>query len=286
MKEKSMYFQRGQIWWLERDANEMTPHVMESKDRYYLVLSCTENNQSAPIANVCVISSKKYDGYPMHVPFTMPSGKYSIIECEHIYTKSITKFKKGQYAGVVPDHIMDRVNVALARQLSIQQYIPGYEAIEDMIVKIAQLKKEQMFSPREVTDDTVLSICKRISDIFEIEPYSESQQVIEEPQVVEEVKVTEDVKIIEEVKTIDEVSEGKVKQVKPKKRKSKKSKTKKIVNTRAGKPKRTYNRWTEERVIQFLYDCDAMTLEEVANKYNLSNAESAYKTKCRLLKVK
>lgn len=265
MNRKACLFARGQIWYLKRDTNEVTPHVMESKDRYYLVVSCKENNENAPIANVCVISSKDYDHRPMHVKITMPSGKFSIVECEHIYTKSITKFQEGEYVGTVPEHVMNEVTVTLANQLGLTSALPGVNAIMDMVSTIAEKKQKELASKSYVTDDMVLSVCKRISDMFDVALTKTSNNIPETTP-----------------KVIDEVSEEKsVTQVKSKIPKSsidkfneRLKKSQEIITKSPGR-----NKWNDETIKIFLQDCDNLPMNEVVAKYGFKNIKSAYQTK-------
>lgn len=252
-EQRSMLFKRGQIWWLKRDANETTPHIMESKDRYYLVVSCDINNIKAPIANVVIISSKEYDHLPMHIPFIMPSGVKSIVECEHVYTKSITKFKEGQYRGAVSDDVMDEVDKALARQLGVVQTVPGVDFITKILEEVVTKKMEEVTSNISdlKIDETVERICKNMLDKREeeqklLEVSNPKETSLEKPQNVQKEKA--------------------VKQA-PKKDKLK-NKESQI--------------WTEEKRIQFLIDCDEMSPSEVMKKYNFKSVQTVYQTKYRI----
>lgn len=258
-EKRSMFFQRGQIWWLKKDYNEFTPHIMEAKDRYYLVVSCGENNINAPIANVVVISSRLYDNLPMHVPFKMPNGKDSIIECEHIYTKSITKFKEGSYVGVVSDDVMKNVDKALSSQLSLNKSVPGFDVISNMVEEIA-VKKFQSMDKTCITDDMILSVCKRISDMFDSQFLNKTEHV-KENYVLEQ-------KEIETKKRQSSAIEKFNRRL---------IKTEEIQNSR--KPTKKRRKWTDEMKKQFLNDCESMSPREVMEKYEMSSVKSVYQMK-------
>lgn len=283
-ERKSMMFKRGQIWWLKKDSNEVSPHIMDAKDRYYLIVSCDLNNAKAPIANVLVISSKENDHLPIHIPFFMPSGKKSIIECEQIYTKSITKFQEGYYEGVVSDEVMKEVDRALTNQLGIKAEIPGIEAVTELVEELVAKRIKQV-NPKGISDDMVLSVCKKISDMFDQVSPVESKPVdfVKESPVGKNLLESEKEETKPETKGslfkpyYEKYVETKPSNVKPTFIKPEVSE---IPTKEMDKPfKRPRAKWTEEKKKQFLDDCDAMSPRKVMEKYNLKNLQSVYQKK-------
>jgi mRNA-degrading endonuclease toxin of MazEF toxin-antitoxin module len=311
--------QRGQVWYVPEDRETTDRIINDpnnsvtAKSRTYLVISCRENNEMSTTINCLVVSSRPTDGYPMHVPFSF-TGRNMMVQCEQIKTFDIREFVRlrAKYNFSLTPVIMERVNMALINQLELNQCIPGYSSIMSMIENIASIKVEEMKKMyQRVTDDEVIEVAAKIESMFKIEkteliPNVKQNNIPKDENVIMAPMVSENM-----LKTA--YCDSKVSQIqnentyKPNVHSSKEPIHKSQIDKFNNKyikdngfntvlssnfkieiPKETSNEvqkesgrnsWDQQKIKQFLLDCDTKSPEEVAKIYNLKDKKSVYSYK-------
>lgn len=225
--------------------------------------------------------------------------------CEQITTISILDLQRegSRFMYSFNLDFMNKVDEALAGQLGLKTRVADMKVLENLIDKIAE-KKEADLKKRYETNlkMRVEEIAAQLSDRFGIKlssedmlngsVYSNSDLQYAPKEVVKEMKSTTAERMNNENNENSESSEDKISLpwTKDKFVSTLSSDTSNKISTNSVKRKSSSNnKWTTEKMIQFLEDKEKMPLQELADKYNIKKKsvyQMAWMFKERLNKEK
>lgn len=264
MSKDCLRAQRGMVFWINQEAYNQQSKFKSFKgstlvssvqtlNRPWLVVSNNINNLNSPTCNVVPITQEEKPSLPVHVNFDWDNKKQTILT-EQIRTVDILAL--GSYICTLSDDIMKSVEEALMIQLGIRPLLCYSDFVLDKTV--SNLEK--------IVSQIIESKCKSVKQTIPVEQLEDTAiklgQMIED--LVGEAK-TEDIKPIVEEKVIEKKSEPEVE-------------TKESEPDESIRPNKR-NKWTKERKIQYLKDCEELSPQEVMKKYNFSSIPSVFSTK-------
>ena len=227
-----------------------------------MVVSCEENNRHAPTYNCVPITTRQADHLPCHVHFVY-DGRHQLIECEQITTRSINDFniQGSNYMYTLSAELMDKVNVSLAGQLGLELRVPGIEEFEKIIERIAKAKVKE--SRKEVlSEDVVNRVVQSVAKAFDLK-----EEVAEESDATEE---GDSKKAPESTSPAMQKFQRRL------------QKTEAVRKEREASGSK--NHWSDEKIREYLKDCETMTPAELMKKYELNSKKTVYQYKYLLKK--
>ena len=242
-------FRRGQVWWINKDTEEenekmQNPNIFTvAKSRPWLIVSNDyDNANSGKITCTPLLTVHSDRSSNNSVEITI-NGVKRIARCSEIQTFNWIEVN-GSYIGTVSNVIMNRIDEALNRYLSVNA-TPSTKYIENLIEKRLAINKQNA---------------------------SEMREVIEKLKVLlsEEMKVSEMATHIDPKPVNKHVSNDSVKPtvcVIPNGSSGLKSTDKK---SGYSSKKKCSLRWTNERITSFVNDYLNLGLKETAKKYGLT----------------
>lgn len=247
---------RGDVWWVSlptEKGDNVAGSSVQKKSRPYLIVSNEINNQTAPIVNAVPISTRDRDDYPMHVYYRVEEdgGRNQVILCEQITTLSVLLFNKSStfFMYSLAPILMEKVDKALACQLSLALKPAGLEELERFINKLAEQKLDEIQNTNSVSvEQQVSKIVHELESKFNSTPterteckaIKESKAKDSKPEVISQGLVTDQ----------SDTSAGK--------------------NSTSTVVRKALDRWTPELKQQFISEYDRMTVPELMARYTLT----------------
>ena len=151
-------YRRGDVWFLHFDdetGDGIKTSSVQKKSRPYLIVSCEENNLSAPTFNVVPITTRDSDHLPMHVYFRYmdgpEGGRNQLILCEQITTVSVEVFRssKSRFMYSFSIEVMNKVDEALTRQLGLKPRIADMHVLERIVNELAETEAKRIAAMKE-----------------------------------------------------------------------------------------------------------------------------------------
>ena len=234
---------------------------IQSGRRPYMVVSSDTCNTFSPVCCIAPVTTEKKPKLETHVSYVY-EGRQQVVLLEQVRTVDIMAL--GDYICSVSDDILVDIEEALKKQFAIRPTVVYSDVgvdvtlkyLENVVSEIIQHKAEEYkatkhtINPQEL-EDTAIQLGQMIEDLFAIKDRVSHTNSVEVTSATAPVSTSTPVQPIKRVETVSE--------------------------TRPQKPKhkprrRAYNRWTPERRKEFLLDYDKMTIQQMSEKYHISES--------------
>lgn len=260
-------FKRGDVWYVKLstelgDGNSKSS--VQKKSRPYVIVSCEENNNCAPIINAVPITTQPYDHLPIHVYFKY-CDRHQLVLCEQVTTLSVLDFNRDGSHFMYSFNIefMNKVDEALTAQLGLRPRVADMKVLENLIDKISEDKEAELKRKYETKlEARVSAIAAKLAKQFGITLTSEDMidGVNYRPEQLEFVdKATKDMMSA----NISDRTTPKNNDTPSKSEDTEESKPLK-------KPTRTKNKWNEESMTRFLDDYNHLSISAMSSKYSMA----------------
>lgn len=278
-------YRRGDVWYIKlqnENGDNVEGSSVQRKSRPYVIVSCEENNNNAPVFQVIPIATMDYDHLPPHVYYNN-GGRNQIVMCEQITTISVLDFQRegSRFLYSFNLEFMNKIDEALAGQLGLRVRVADMKVLENLIDKISKDKEDELKRKYESNlEMRVEQIAAKLSKKFGIplssedlvtgRSYNNSDLEFAPESVKSEIKKNADDRVstipsnnTKEVKIIPENNSNKTQLLQDKT---------KFISTNVPENKssnKSVNKWTREKMIQFLKDKEEMSLSDLSEKYNI-----------------
>lgn len=279
-------YKRGDVWYIKfqtEDGDGLKGSSVQKKSRPHVIVSCEENNNNSPVFQVVPIATMKPDHLPPHVYFRNGERDQTIM-CEQITTVSILDLQRegSHFMYSFNLEFINKIDEALASQLGLRVRVADMKVLENLINKISEQKELELKNKYENSIKIkVEELADRLSKKFGISLTSEdvlNGRVYDNPDLVYAPK-----------ELIDKMKKTAAERMNPEKEsianeenkvtlpwdKSKSvsvgnlNNSSSVNDTSSTTTKKKRNKWTKEKMIQFLKDKESMTISDLAEKYNI-----------------
>lgn len=284
-------YRRGDVWFIrfenEKGDGQKNSSV-QKKSRPHVIVSCEENNNNAPTFNVLPIETKEHDHLPCHV-YYQNNGRDQTVLCEQIKTVSILDFQRegSHFMYSFTLDFMNEIDSALAGQLGIKARVADMKVLENMIDKLSKDREKELKDKYETNlemrvEEIAAKIAKRFGisldpgDLLTGEGYKNADLEFAPKDLIVEMNNNRSERVNigkkqSELTSENNSSEGitlpwdSTKKVSTKVSEPK-DESKPVSSKEVTKRK---NKWTEDRMLEFLADKDTMSISELADKYGI-----------------
>lgn len=287
MKKAYSEFKRGDVWYVRLNSetgDNNDKSSVQKKSRPYVIVSCEENNNCAPIINVVPISTQAMDHLPMHVYYRGYNRRDQMVMCEQITTLSVLDFRReGSYFMYSLNvEYMNKIDEALASQLGLTPRVADMKVLEKLIEKLAADKEAEMKRKYEdAIEARVSAIADKLAKKFGIS-LSADDMLDGVNYRPEQLRYVDKNTLSEMEETIKERTTPTASTNKQDKTLSEKVETKHQVEQSAPaetvkqkKSKRTNNKWTNEAMKAFLEDYKHLSISAMASKWSMAKKSVA-----------
>lgn len=251
--------QRGQVFWfnpqvysevekLNIKGNEYDAHI-QTKTRPVLVVSNNQNNDNSYTCNVVPITSEDKPQLPCHVIYNY-AGKPQTILVEQIRTVDIISL--GDYICTLSDSVMQRVEQAMMSQFSIRPSVSYLDiSLSNVSTHFQELIKKILAEQGAITTDK-----QQVKEGIPVSAIEDSALYLAD--AIDN--------LVKRPAPADPVMEDTTTSKHPVNTKSRHN-TKSTIPTKKGG--RKVGNDEIQRRIQYVKDCNTMSLEDVSKKYNI-----------------
>lgn len=298
MKNVFSEFKRGDVWYVRLNVefgdNKDTSSV-QKKSRPYVIVSCEQNNNCAPVLNCIPIATRENDHLPMHVYYKY-GKRDQIVMCEQITTLSVNDFHRegSHFMYSFNVDFMNEIDEKLAAQLGLTPRVADMKVIEKLIDKITTDREAELKRKYEDNLEARVSvIADRIAKKFGID--LSAQDMLdginyrpEQLHYVNKQTRTEMDETIKERTTPKPVSETSIYKgdlsvygdlVDPDKTAIEIPKVEPVVEKPSTKKEtktgRTNNKWDEDSMKRFLDDYKHLSISAMSSKWNMAKKSVA-----------
>lgn len=260
-------FRRGDVWYIKLNSetgDNNDKSSVQKKSRPYVIVSCEENNNCAPIINVVPISTQTMDHLPMHVYYRGYNRRDQMVMCEQITTLSVLDFRReGSYFMYSLNvEYMNKVDEALAGQLGLTTRVADMTVLEKIVDKLAADKEAKLKEKYEAKlEARVSEIAEKLAKKFGIDlsaadminglNYRPEQLAYVDKGVVAKMNETIEQRTTPPVET----------PTKP--------------ETSDKKKKRENHKWTDEAMRAFLEDYKHLSISAMSSKWGMAKKSVA-----------
>jgi len=297
-----------------REVKEIKSHVMAGT-RPWLVISCDESNTNSPICNVIPITSTREDDYVYHVPFFHNNIRYTAL-IEQI--KTVDSISLSGYLYTLDEKTIEKIELSMLSQFGIHQRLSCTEETLIEVVNLIEptIKKVMLdkanISSKVITssniEDIAIKISQNIEELFATYPEPKKLEpikpkVIEKPEEFIEPEETlpdafepnqepewqqEEVhpepmneqQAPERIITTNQPTQFK----QPTDKTAKKQTASKKEKIKSEKKKNGQRKWTYEMKLEFLSDCEKMSIPDIMRKWDMPTKGSYYTFKYQIKK--
>lgn len=239
-------FKRGQVWWINKDIEEekekiLNPNIFTvAKSRPWLIVSNDYDNANSGKITCTPLLTVHNDRFSNNSVEITIDGVKRIARCSEIQTFNWVEVN-GNYIGTVSNVIMNRVDEALNRYLSVNA-TPSTKYIESLIEKRLAINKQNASEMKEIIEKLKILL-------------NEEMKVSEMISNTDSKPVSDDDVVKPTVCVIPNSNSGL-----------------KSTNKKSGysSKKKCSSRWTNERITSFVNDYLNLGLKETAKKYGLT----------------
>lgn len=290
-------YKRGDVWYIKfvnENGDGVIGSSVQKKSRPYVIVSCEENNNNAPVFQVIPIATMKYDHLPPHVYFKN-GERDQIVLCEQITTISVLDFQRegSRFLYSFNLDFINKIDDALASQLGIKARVADMNVLENLIDKISKDKEDELKKKYETNlEMRVEQIAAKLSEKFGISltsddlitgrGYNNSDLKYAPNEILQKIKEKDRVtkqspEISEEIQSTNNNNEIKItlpwdksKTVSSTPSNTSFSSSKKVSDNKEVKGiSKKRNKWTDDKMKQFLIDKETMSVQALADKYNV-----------------
>lgn len=261
-------FRRGDVWYIKLpsetgDSNDKSS--VQKKSRPYVIVSCEENNNCAPIINVVPISTQAMDHLPMHVYYRGYNRRDQLIMCEQITTLSVLDFRRdGSYFMYsLNAEYMNKVDEALAGQLGLTTRVADMTVLEKIVDKLAADKEAKLKEKyEEKLEARVSEIAEKLAKKFGID-LSAADMINGLNYRPEQLAYVDKNTVAKMNETIEQRTTPPVEPTPTK------------PTTTESKKKKGNNKWTDESMRAFLEDYKHLSISAMASKWSMAKKSVA-----------
>ena len=297
---------RGFVFWYCLDKNvdkyrnptisvggKEYPDNRQHGKRMWLVTSCDACNVSSPVVTIVPITTQSSKTpLPTHVSFTFEGTALTIL-CEQ--PMSINKIELRDFACMLDDDVMKKVDKAIKVHYNLKDecmYADGevgkaLSRIEEVIDNIVREKISSTYSARQVdVDDYVLRVAEGLESLIGTKEKN-GENISSKESVIN--NVPKDSKVESEDTEKVTVSSGTSPKKSTKTITSEMSAIEKFNsrypgvcsndNTFKQGKRRRGKSWSDERMKEFLSDCESMSTTQIMHKYGISSPKTVYQYK-------
>lgn len=248
--------QRGQVFWfnprvyseaekLNIKGNEYDSHI-QMKPRPVLVLSNNQNNDNAYTCNVVPITSEDKPPLPCHVTYTY-AGRPQTILVEQIRTVDIIALN--DYICTLSDSVMQKVEHAMMFQFAIRPSVSYLDiSLSNVTSHLQELVKKILAEQGAIITDK-----QQVKEGIPVSAIEDSALYLADAIESLVKKPTQPAPIVEVAAPSEDVSKPKRVHNKP----------------RSARGGRQVGDDEIQRRIQYVKDCNSLSLEDVSQKYNI-----------------
>lgn len=248
--------QRGQVFWfnpqvyyeaekLNIKGNEYDVHI-QTKTRPVLVISNNQNNDNAYTCNIIPITSEDKTQLPCHVVYNY-AGKPQTILVEQIRTVDIISL--GDYICTLSDSVIQRVEQAMMSQFSIRPSVSYLDiSLSNISTHFQELIKKILTEQGAITTDK-----RQVKEGIPVSAIEDSALYLADTIDSLVKKPAPATPMVEDI-TAD-------------------GNPVKTISTKPAKGGRRVSDEEIQRRIQYVKDCNTLSLEDVAHKYNIPQVD-------------
>lgn len=272
-------FKRGDVWYLqfdEENGDSIKDSSVQKKSRPYVIVSCEESNNSAPIFNVVPITTREFDHLPMHVYYRYYDSKngdrHQIVLCEQITTVSIQVFNnsRSRYLYSFSLEFMNKIDEALARQLGLKPRVADMHVLERIVEELAEKQKKEIKEMKEKDSAARMEqLAVFLAKTFNIRLTAEDllNGVQYRPEELQHASL----------ETVQEMKEtAKERTTKPRTPKEETAPEETVlevdVQTDSREARKKRAKWSTEEKARFLDDYEKLSLAQMSKKYGIKKS--------------
>lgn len=244
-------FKRGQVWWINKDSEEEkekmeNPNIFTvAKSRPWLIVSNDYDNANSGKVTCTPLLTVHSDRFSNNSVEMNIDGVRRVARCSEVQTFNWIEVN-GNYIGTVSSVIMNRIDEALNRYLSINA-TPSTKYIENLIEKRLIINRQNASEIKEVVDK-LKSLLNEEMKVSTMTTHAVPNHIVTKPVVSNAIKPA-----------VCVIPNG--------------SSELKSVDKKSGSTSKKYtSRWTDERITSFVNDYLRLGLKETAKKYNLTES--------------
>lgn len=278
-------YRRGDVWFLHFDdetGDGSRTSSVQKKSRPHLIVSCEENNLSAPTFNVVPITTRDSDHLPMHVYFRYmdgpEGGRNQLILCEQITTVSVEAFlsPRSRFMYSLNIELMNKVDEALTRQLGLKPRIADMHILERIVNELAETEAKRIEAMKEQevqmrVETLAAALIKKFNlnldttELLNGTEYRDAEMHYADKSVVKSMRETA-------------AKRRKPEPVEPKPKPKKTvvpAQSEEPKDKPKDKPKKRY-KWSLEEKRQFLEDYKKLSISQMSEKYGIKKSSVSY----------